>query len=439
MGCGKNCGKGCKCGTKVTHFFEDELPQILCPHSLYFIKPFDEVTLYVTDLEGTPYQISEGGVVSNVNIQSPQGTIVVTKVGNTFNIDLASPQGDSSLINTITFNGDLLVPDTNKNVSFEAVETVTGNLVDNTDDKNPIVNFDPINYDLDQFTNESSDPFMRESDSVNSHNNLTGIQGGDIAEDEAFHITEDEHTYLTDVVNNDTIGLILGAIAVSPTYIPPTSSITNVTQTAEVGSTLSISLTQTFTSNNAGALASQTIKKNGATVSTTNTFAESLVVPSVNTLYSGTVTYLEGLTKLNNLGIPDPTGKILAGTITSATRTITPIYPVFYGVFTTQPNAATLDLASMTKQVVSSSGTVTLPVASSSSQYIAIAIPSTSTVKTSWYVTELNQGAIGGGTNLFGTSSVATKSSPSGFWGGIGYRIYITNYQSAINIIELRN
>lgn len=437
MKCGNNCGKGCKCGTKVNHFFKKELPQILCPYSLYFIKPFNEVTLYVTDASGTPYQISEGGVVSNVNIQSPQGSIVVTKLGNTFNIDLTSPQGDGSLINTIKFNGNLLTPDVNKNVSFQAVETVTGNLVDNTDPYNPTVNFTPGNYGIEEFTNDSENPFLRQDDLVNNHNSLTGIQGGQAGE--YYHLKQNEHIYLTDVVNNDTIGLILGAIAVPPTYIPPTSLINNVTQTAEVGSTLAISITQTFTKNDAGSLASQTIKKNGTTVSTTSGFTESLVVPATNTLYNGTVTYLEGAVKLNNLGISEPVGKILAGTITSPTRTITPIYPIFYGVFTTQPSAGTIDLADMTKLVVNSTGTISLPVSSDSSQYVAIAIPTTSPIKTSWYVTELNQGAIGGATNLFGTSSVATKNSPEGFWGGISYRIYITNYQSAINTIELRN
>lgn len=437
MACGNNCGKNCKCSTKVNHFFEDELPQVLCPHSMYFIKPMDEVTVFITDSEGEPYQISAGGILSDINVQSPQGTIVVTKVGNTFNIDLVSPQGDINTIETITFNGNLLVPDGNKNVSFEAVETVTGNLVDNTDDKNPTVNFDPADYGLGEFTNDSENPFLREDDLVNNHNSLTGIQGGDI--DDYFHVTEDEHTYLTDIVSNDTIGLILSAIAVPPTYVPPTSAITNVTQTAEVGSTLAISIMQTFTSNNAGALASQTIKKNGTTVSTTSGFAESLVVPATNTVYSGTVTYLEGITKVNNLGIPDPTGKILAGTATSPARTVTPIYPVFYGVFATQPEASTIDLVSMTKAVVNSSGTVSVNVGSTSSQYVAIAIPTTSTIKTKWYVTELNQGSIGGVSNLFGTSSTALKNSPSGFWGGISYRIYITNYPSAINTIELRN
>lgn len=440
MACGKNkCKNGCNCSTNVNHFFEKELPQVLCPHSLYFIKPLNEVTLYVTDLEGNPYQISSGGTVSDINIQSPQGTIIVTKVGNAFNIDLANSQGEINNINTITFNGDLLIPDANKNVSIDAVVSVTGNLVDNTDPNNPEVNFEVGDYDLEQFTNESDNPFLRESDLVNEHNSLTGKQGGDDILDEFYHLKEGEHLYLTDIVENDTIGLILNAIAVHPTYVPPTSSITNVTQTAEVGSTVNINISQTFTQNDAGLYSSQTIKKDGTTVSTTSGYSETLTVPTTNTVYSGTVTYTEGVTKNNNLGIPDPVGKILAGTVTSPNRTVSPIYPVFFGKFTTQPTAAGIDFAGMTKTVINSNGTISLNVASASSEYVAIAIPATSTIKTKWFVTELNQGAIGGTVNLFGTPTTALKNSPSGYWGGISYRIYITNYQSAINTIELRN
>jgi hypothetical protein len=44
------------------------------------------------------------------------------------------------------------------------VESVTGNIVDNTDPANPTVNFNATDYDLEDFNNGSSDPFVRESE-----------------------------------------------------------------------------------------------------------------------------------------------------------------------------------------------------------------------------------------------------------------------------------
>jgi hypothetical protein len=44
------------------------------------------------------------------------------------------------------------------------VESVTGNIVDNTDPLNPVVDFNAGNYDLEDFTNEGANPFAKISD-----------------------------------------------------------------------------------------------------------------------------------------------------------------------------------------------------------------------------------------------------------------------------------
>jgi hypothetical protein len=49
-------------------------------------------------------------------------------------------------------------------VGSGGVESVTGNIVDNTDPDNPTVNFTAGDYDLEDFTNTSADPFVRESE-----------------------------------------------------------------------------------------------------------------------------------------------------------------------------------------------------------------------------------------------------------------------------------
>jgi hypothetical protein len=444
-----NCSKcnkcnPCSCGEQIPHFFVKVLPaqSKRCPRAMYFVKSDGEVSTYITDDDKNAYLIGGGGGSgSDINIISPLNTIIVTRIGDTFRIDVSgSTGGEDNIINSITFNGSILTPDVDKNVTFEAVESVSGNIVDNTDPYNPIVNLTPEEWDLEQFTNEGEDPYLKQSDLGNiEHNTTSNKQGGDDDLDEFYHLTENEHGYLTDVVSNDTIGKILEVIAEPPVYIAPNSSITNVTQTAEIGSTVSIAITQTFTQNDAGSKISETIKKNGSTVSTTSTFNETLTVQPTQTVYSGTVSYAEGVTKNNNLDIPDPTGKILAGTVNSSNRTITPIYPIFYGAFNSQPNATALNFTGMTKQVASGQNTVTVSVGSTSSQWVVVAIPSSYPIKNKWFITELNQGAIGGSSNLFGTPTVHSKSSPNGFWGGVSYRIYITNYASAIGTIQLRN
>lgn len=441
-----NCNKcnPCSCGEYLIRFFVETLPvkSQRCPHAIYFVKPQGEttVTTYIIDKDKNAYLVGEeGGGGSDIKIESPLNTILVSKVGDTYKIDVSSSSmGQSNIIESITLNGNLL-PVSSKNVDIDVVETVTGNLVDNTDPANPEISFRPTDYDLEDFENNGTDPYLKQSDLGNIDHNATDNKQGGNGTDEYYHLDETEYDYLIDIVSNDTIGTILNAIVEHPDYVAPTSSITNVTQLAEVGSSLSIAITQTFSQNDAGAKTSETITKNTSTVSTTNTFNETLAVPTTPVVYAGTVSYADGVTKNNNLGVPDPIGKILAGTVNSPSRTVTPIYPIFYGVFNTQPDASTLTFSGMTKMVVSGQNTITVSPTSTDSQWVVVAIPSSYPTKTVWYVDALNQGAIGGSSNLFGTSSTHLKNSPSLFWTGIAYRIYITNYPSAINTIELRN
>lgn len=431
----------CKCEKKARYFFLDTLPTDLCPHSLYFIKGVDDnVQTYVTDENGVAHLLFNGdNPPGDINIESPQGTITVTQLGNTFLLDVEGGKGEDNIIESITYNGVELTPDEFKNVSFEAVETVTGNLVDNTDPYNPIVNFNTSDYDLDDFNNNSENPFIRADEAPSIHNNLSGLQGGDPDSDEFFHLDKDEHGYLTAIVSNDTISKIYDAIRVHPDYVPPTSTIDLINMTVERGSSLSINITQTFNQNDGGAKTSESIKKNGTAVSTIDTYSETLTVPSTPVVYSGNVSYAQGAIKMNNIGEMDATGRIPAGSTTSPSATITPILPYFYGKFTAMPDLDTLDLAGMTKVVVNSDSTITCNVTSNDNEFVIIAVPALSTIKTKWFITELNKGDIGGATNLFNTPTVKAKNSPSGFWGGQNFRIYYTNYKTSIQTIELRN
>jgi hypothetical protein len=129
------------------------------------------------------------------------------------------------------------------------------------------------------------------------------------------------------------INLILGVIAVPPTYVPPAVSLSaGITQTIEMGTTLgSFAANITFTQNDAGSATGYQLCRNASLISTgaTNTITGETNITSAIS-YVGKTSYACGPTKNNNIGIPDPTGKILAGTV-SSTRTITPVLRQFWG------------------------------------------------------------------------------------------------------------
>lgn len=140
------------------------------------------------------------------------------------------------------------------------------------------------------------------------------------------------------------VNLILGVIAVHPTYIAPTSSITNVTQTLEIGATLAVAITQSFIQGDSGGVTSQLINKNGSLAASAASFSESLTVVA-STTYNGTVSYAQGGIKNNNIGIPDSVGRINAGTVTSATRTVVGKYRRYFGPCTNVPTDRATALA----------------------------------------------------------------------------------------------
>ena len=141
-----------------------------------------------------------------------------------------------------------------------------------------------------------------------------------------------------------------------------------------------------------------------------------------------------------------------AGAFVSNNKTISSLYPYFFGKVSSggaapgesRPvaNQALIDAGS--KVVAASNGTLTVDFGSGSDDYIWFAIPITSTSKNSWYVNALNNGPIGGavgpGGNLFPIPEVVTINSPTALWAGIQYKIYVSNYQSAVSaLMELRN
>ena len=135
-----------------------------------------------------------------------------------------------------------------------------------------------------------------------------------------------ENRAITTVINQ-----ILDVIADHPTYISPTVSLNNITQIVENGSNLSGTLNVTFTQNDAGQVISYSISRNNIQISNIQTGEFNEVNIQSPITFNSTVCYESGPIKNNNLGIPDPVGRILQGCITSSNRIITPMLRYFWG------------------------------------------------------------------------------------------------------------
>lgn len=140
------------------------------------------------------------------------------------------------------------------------------------------------------------------------------------------------------------------------------------------------------------------------------------------------------------------------GAFISPNDSVSTIYPFFYGKVASggaapgvsRPASNQALIASGTKVVLSSANTITVNFNSTSDDYIWFAIPNSMASKLAWFITTLNNGAIGGavspGGNLFPAPSVVNIDSPSVLWNDVDYKIYVSNYQSAVALsMELRN
>jgi len=156
--------------------------------------------------------------------------------------------------------------------------------------------------------------------------------------------------------------------AVPPTYTAPTTTISSspTSGNVEIGSSINVTLSSTFTQNDGGVLTSTTYFR-GATSLGGNTD----VITSITTPISYTVqkAYAQGNCKNNNLGQQDCTGRINAGTVTSSPTTFTPLSKRYWGYLdaNTTPNSAQILATQGGGSELSSSraGTFTVAVAGS--------------------------------------------------------------------------
>lgn len=243
-------------------------------------------------------------------------------------------------------------------------------------------------------------------------------------------------------------------------YQAPTFSsfvINGIPALSEVGDPASFSGNKTFTwsTTNSSNVQANTITirdvTNGNTILGTGLANDGVETLPLSTVISNTtpITHTWSINGTNTESNPIP----------QRTRTIESIYPWFFGRFdggavasgVNRPDPSNPTVAQSLldnfefKLIEKSNGTLTVfDFGSDSQDYIWIAVPATSTVKTRWYVNALDNGVIGGavsaGGNLFPTPVTVTVDEPEGsYWTGVQYRFYVSNKQLAATIMEFRN
>ena len=216
------------------------------------------------------------------------------------------------------------------------------------------------------------------------------------------------------------INQILDVISEHPLYYPPNVSLNNITQIVENGSNLSGVLSITFTQNDAGEVISYSILKNSIEITNTqNTvFNETNIQNQI--IYNCIVCYESGIIKNNNLGIPDPTGRILQGCITSSNRTITPLLKYFWGNTSTIPTSSS-EIRSLSNNTFSNISQITLSTGTVNTNFI-VCIPNNKSIVSVIDTSNLNA-------NITNNYILINNNFQVADAGGIlhSYKLYIMN------------
>jgi len=267
---------------------------------------------------------------------------------------------------------------------------------------------------------------------------------------------------------------------VLPTYTIPTLALAG-TQTGikEIGSSISQALTLTAVENDAGIFTQLVIRRDATTLQTSNspggtpttaiapqfgyadpnnpnlqyvnTYTDVFTVISGVSTWTATSAYAAGLAKQNNKGVTDVrTPLVRQGTAPQAASpslvptsiTVTGIYPYFWGKSSTQPTAASIATAiaagTQTKVLADSTGTITITY-NAAAEYIWVAHVATSTSKTKWFNTALNNGSIGAGQFILAPVTQAVNS-PESFWTAVSFKVYISSgATNTTGSLEFRN
>jgi hypothetical protein len=129
--------------------------------SLLLTSSFNDfVSDYIVDSSSFSSSISNN-TLSITNLSSSFDNFILVYNTGSFSGSFVGDGTNLTGLATVSFTGDY--NDLDNLPSLDFVESVSGNLVDNTDPANPIVDFTATDYDLEDFTNTSVDPFIRQS------------------------------------------------------------------------------------------------------------------------------------------------------------------------------------------------------------------------------------------------------------------------------------
>ena len=189
--------------------------------------------------------------------------------------------------------------------------------------------------------------------------------------------------------------------SVAPAYVQPGVTCRVSTGTSagsyEVGTEINTTLQGTFTQNDAGALTTIEILKNGVSIlsqatSPITTEAQTFTLGEETVSFTAKATYAAGAIKDDNLGQPSPDGQIKAGSKTSSAVSFTGKRNLFYGTGVGTAPTVTSELVRglSNKQLGPSNGTSFNINVAAGQQYVVIAYPATLRKITKCFYVEQN-------------------------------------------------
>lgn len=147
---------------------------------------------------------------------------------------------------------------------------------------------------------------------------------------------EDGDTIVAGTEMEDILRNILTSV-IPPTYVAPTLSISGTNpKTVESGTTITPTISPSYTANDAGTTLSYRVKRGATTVFTNptpiNQALPGYVIVDETVSITSEVDYDTGPVKNDNAGNPDPTGQITAGTVVSNAVNYSGVRKAFYGI-----------------------------------------------------------------------------------------------------------
>lgn len=223
--------------------------------------------------------------------------------------------------------------------------------------------------------------------------------------------------------------------AVPPTYTQPGVTCRVSAGTAagnyEVGTNINTTIQGLFTQNDAGALTTIEIKKGSDSIlsqgtSPVTTEAQEFQLGDETVSFTATATYADGEVKNNNLGQPDATGQIKAGSKTSAAVSFVGKRNLFYGTGVGAAPEMTSEIVRglSNKQLGPSNGTSFNINVALGQQYVVIAYPATLRNLTKCFYVEQNTDLV----ENFEQSTISVQGANGA--AGADYKVYV--YEMAV-------